>query len=97
MRAHRRHATPSLRRRLANAQSAQQVGGQDRLRWGEIECVGEDGRIRGRLGERIRDLDNDGRGGSSMLQQAGAARLANRWARSPNRRLRREDGGSRLH
>src|SRR5215469_10317316 len=61
MRAHRRHATLSLHRRLANAQSAQQVGREERFRLGEIECLGEDDRIRGRSGEWIRDLDNDRR------------------------------------
>ena len=74
MRAHRRYATPSLRRRLANAQSAQQVGRKERFRGGEIECVGEDGRIRGCSGERIRDLDNDRRSPDIRAERARSSR-----------------------
>ena len=61
MGSHRRYATPSLRRRLDNAQSAQQVGGQDRLRRRQIECASEDGRVRHWASERVRNLENDGR------------------------------------
>ena len=86
MRAHRRYATPSLRRRLANAQSAQQVGRKERFRWGEIECVGQDGRIRGRSIARARTT-------RSRAESAGvAARNPSRPALSPSASCSRRSG-----
>jgi hypothetical protein len=74
MAAHRRDSASSLRRRLANAQSAQQVGGQDRLRRRQIECPDEDGRIRHGVGERVRDLENNGRSPDIGAERTGSGR-----------------------
>lgn len=73
MGAHRRHTASALCCRLADAQSAQEVGRQHRLRGRKIECLADD-RVRRGAGGRVGDLEDDGGSAGVRAERAGSGR-----------------------